>query len=94
MEEVTIADYEAKKAELESMKQELIVQGKQIIDPATGKPLIKSKMFWLNMLAIGGVAAGLFGYQLQWDQALALVGIPMLNIVLRYLNKDISGIVN
>lgn len=90
MEELSMADYEAKKAELEKMKEALEAKGQEFV--ADGKPLYKSKIFWANMVAIGAMAGQyLLGYSLSGEEVAFVLG--GVNIVLRYLNKDISGVV-
>jgi len=90
VEDVTIEDYEAKKAELERMKTALEAKGAELV--ADGKPLYKSKTFWANVLAIGAMTGQyLLGYSLSGEEVAFVLG--GVNILLRYLNKDISGVV-
>jgi hypothetical protein len=90
-EEVTMADYEAKKAELAKLEEALKAKGEEFV--ADGKPLYKSKIFWANVLAIGAMAGQYFlGYSLSGEEVAFVLG--GVNILLRYLNKDISGIAN
>jgi hypothetical protein len=91
MEELTIADYEAKKAELQKLEAELKAKGVEFV--ADGKPLYKSKMFWANIIAIGAMAGQyVLGYSLSGEEVAFVLG--GVNILLRYLNKDISGVIN
>jgi len=95
MADATIADYEKAKAELEALQAALKAKGLEFVDP-NAKPLYKSKIFWVNIVAVGVmVIQQVFGYQLSAEQ-MALVlgtGLPILNIFLRWLNPDISGVV-
>ena len=94
MEEVTIADYEKAKKDLEDLQAALKAKGLEFVDP-NGKPLLKSKIFWANIIALAAtVAQQAFGYALSPEQlALVLgIGLPVLNMFLRYLNPDISGL--
>ena len=89
--EVTMADYEAKKKEIEIIETALKAKGVEIIDDK-GKPLYKSKIFWANILAVGVmIGQQLFGYTVPVEELAVVLG--GVNIVLRYLNKDISGVV-
>jgi hypothetical protein len=91
MEELTIADYEAKKAELQKLEAELKAKGVEFV--ADGKPLYKSKMFWANIIAIGAMAGQyILGYSLSGEEVAFVLG--GVNILLRYFNKDISGVIN
>jgi hypothetical protein len=90
-EEVTQADYEAKKKEIMDMEAAAKAKGIELVDP-NGKPLYKSKIFWANVLAIGAlIGQQLFGYSVNAEEVGVVLGA--INIVLRYLNKDISGVV-
>lgn len=90
MEDITTEDYEAKMAELEKLKTDLEAKGAELV--ADGKPLYKSKIFWANTVAIGAmVGQYLLGYSLSGEEVAFVLG--GVNILLRYLNKDISGVV-
>jgi len=89
-EELTIEDYEAKRAELQKLEEELKAKGVEFV--ADGKPLYKSKIFWANIIAIGAmVGQYVLGYSLSGEEVAFVLG--GVNILLRYLNKDISGVV-
>jgi hypothetical protein len=91
-EEVTMAEYEAKKAELEKLEEALEAKGVEIVD-AKGKPLFRSKIFWANVIAIGAMAGQyVLGYSLSGEEVAFVLG--GVNILLRYFNKDISGVAN
>lgn len=88
-EEISMADYEAKKKELEEMKAALEAKGEEIVED--GKPLYKSKIFWANVVAIVAMAGQyVLGYSLSGEEVAFVLG--GVNILLRYLNKDISGV--
>jgi hypothetical protein len=96
-EELTQADIDAEKAELEELEAKLAAKGMKIVDIGSGKPLYKSKIFWANMIAIAGMVIDQFGNQYLSPEQFALIlggALPMVNIVLRYMNKDISGVVS
>ena len=89
--EVTIEDYEKKIAELEAIEAALAAKGFELVS-AEGKPLYKSKMFWVNIIAIGAMLGQqLLGYTIPVEEVAVVLGA--VNIVLRYLNPDISGVV-
>jgi hypothetical protein len=95
-EEVTYADFEAKQKELIAIEEALKAKGMEFVD-ANGKPLYKSKIFWANILALGvTVANQFFGVALNAEELTIALGavLPAINILLRYVNKDISGVVN
>jgi hypothetical protein len=91
MEELTIEDYESKKKELAAMAEALKAKGLEVVG-MDGKPLYKSKIFWANTVAIGVMLGQYFlGYSLSGEEVAFVLG--GVNIFLRYLNKDISGVV-
>ena len=91
-EEVTLADYESKKKEMELIESSLKAKGVEVVDTTNAKPLYKSKTFWANMVAIGVlVVQHLWGYSVSAEEVGFVLG--GVNILLRYLNKDISGVV-
>lgn len=90
--ELTIEEYEQKRAELEAMQKELEAKGLEILSP-NAKPLYKSKIFWANIVALGVMLVQhIFGYAVSPEELGVVLGI--VNIGLRYLNPDISGVVN
>jgi hypothetical protein len=94
-EELTQADIDKAKAEVAALADSAKKLGLKLVD-AQGKPLYKSKIFWANAVALGITAAGALGANLSVADFAVVEGvvIPLLNIVLRYLNPDISGVMS
>jgi len=91
MSDLTSEEVEKKMAEIDAIKAELVAKGFEFVDDK-GKPLYKSKMFWANLIAIGAlVGQQFFGYSVSAEEVAFVLG--GVNILLRYMNKDISGVV-
>lgn len=91
---ITAEELAAKEAEFKALQDALFALGKQLVDT---KPLLKSKIFWLDIAAVGITVLDQLGPQYLSPETFAIVvGIflPIVNGVLRYMNKDISGVVN
>ena len=89
---ITASDLAVKQAELKALEDKLFAMGKELVDT---KPLLKSKVFWINVVALAAMVLDQFGNKyLSADQFALLAGglLPIVNVVLRYLNKDISGV--
>lgn len=88
-ETITAEDLAKKKAELEELTAKVIAMGKEVVDT---KPLYKSKMLWVNAIAIGIMLAETYYGAGIIDVGTMTVVLGAANIVLRYLGKDITGV--
>lgn len=89
---ISAEELAAKQAELKALEDKLFAMGKELVDT---KPLWKSKIFWVNIAGLAAVVLDQFGPKyLSPDQLALVVGglLPIVNVVFRYMNKDISGV--
>ena len=55
------------------------------------KALIKSKIFWTQVISLGISAAAFFGLEDKYVSLIPVIVAPVATIVFRYVNNDISG---